>query len=301
MDTNPILKFLGFSSRDRLVIIHTDDIGMCQASIQAFSELAVVGLISSGATMVPSSWFPQVATYCRQNPKVDIGVHLTLTSEWDSYRWSPLSTHSRNSGLIDSEGYFYRSSEEVQLHGTPESVEKELQSQVDRAISAGLDITHLDTHMNTVAHPKFIMSYIHLAVQHKLPFLFPRLDEAGYTQLGMDAEIASIAADYVHILEEQGIPLVDYVSGLNLAQPLNRLEQAKQSLSDLPVGITHYIIHPSIDTPELRAIAPDWQCRIADYQTFMDEDLRKFINNIGLQLIGYKSLKYLLATIHFEE
>ena len=293
METNPILNKLGFSNRDRLVIIHTDDIGMCHASIQAYSELVEFGLISSGATMAPCSWFPQVATYCRQKPKVDMGIHLTLTSEWDSYRWSPLSTHSRDSGLIDSEGYFYRSSEEVQLHGKPESVEKELQAQVDRALTAGLDITHLDTHMNTVAHPKYILSYIQLAVQHKLPFLFPRLDEAGYTQLGMDAEIAAIAAGYVQTLEEQGIPLVDYVSGLNLDQPLSRLEQAKQALSELPAGITHFIIHPSIDTPELRAIAPDWQSRIADYQTFMDEDLRKFINKIGLQVIGDKPLKYI--------
>lgn len=296
MKPNPILKKLGYSNDDRLVIIHTDDIGMCHASIQAYSELVEFGLISSGATMVPSSWFPQVAIYCRENSKVDMGVHLTLTSEWNTYRWSPVSTRSIDSGMIDTEGYFYRSSEETQLKGDPESVKIELQAQLDRAISAGIEVTHLDTHMNTVAHPIFVTSYIQLAIQHRLPFLFPRQDEAGYRKLGMDAEIASIAANYVSYLEEQGLPLVDHAAGLELDNPFNRLEQAKQALSDLPIGITHFIIHPSKETPELMAITPDWRSRVADYRTFMDEKIRKHIDNTGIQIIGYKSLKDLLSS-----
>ncbi|MFZ0533705.1 MAG: polysaccharide deacetylase family protein [Anaerolineales bacterium] len=296
MKPNPILKKLGYSNDDRLVIIHTDDIGMCHASIQAYSELVEFGLISSGATMVPSSWFPQVAIYCRENSKVDMGVHLTLTSEWNTYRWSPVSTRSIDSGMIDTEGYFYRSSEETQLKGDPESVKIELQAQLDRAISAGIEVTHLDTHMNTVAHPIFVTSYIQLAIQYRLPFLFPRQDELGYRRLGMDAEIASIAANYVSYLEEQGLPLIDHAAGLELDNPFNRLDQAKQALSDLPIGITHFIIHPSKETPELMAITPDWQSRVADYRTFMDENIRKHIDNIGIQIIGYKSLKDLLSS-----
>jgi predicted glycoside hydrolase/deacetylase ChbG (UPF0249 family) len=296
MKPNPILKKLGYSNDDRLVIIHTDDIGMCHASIQAYSELVEFGLISSGATMVPSSWFPQVAIYCRENSKVDMGVHLTLTSEWNTYRWSPVSTRSIDSGMIDTEGYFYRSSEETQLKGDPESVKIELQAQLDRAISAGIEVTHLDTHMNTVAHPIFVTSYIQLAIQYRLPFLFPRQDELGYRRLGMDAEIASIAANYVSYLEEQGLPLIDHAAGLELDNPFNRLDQAKQALSDLPIGITHFIIHPSKETPELIAITPDWQSRVADYRTFMDENIRKHIDNIGIQIIGYKSLKDLLSS-----
>ena len=274
METNPVLHKLGFSESDRLVIIHTDDIGMCHASIQAYSELLEYGLISSGATMVPCSWFPMVASLCRKNPNADMGIHLTLTSEWDNYRWSPISTHDPNSGLIDSEGYFFRSSEEAQDHGSVEAVGDELRYQIDRAISAGIHITHLDTHMNTVAHPKYVTSYIQLAIKHKLPFLFPRMDKFGFQALGLDQDTASIAASFVHTLEEQGIPLVDFVSGLYLDQPINRLEQAKKALDALPAGITHFIIHPSKDTPELRAIAPDWECRVADYQTFMNDKLR---------------------------
>lgn len=294
MNPNPVLKILGFSNDDRLVIIHTDDIGMCHASIQAYSELVGFRLISSGATMVPCSWFPQVVKFCRQNPKVDMGIHLTLTSEWNNYRWSPVSTHRIDSGMIDDEGYFYQTSDEIQSNGDPEAVQTELQTQLDRALSAGIEVTHLDTHMNAVAHPKFVNSYVQLAIQHRLPFLFPRQDEAGFRKLGMDAEIASIAANYVGYLEDQGIPLVDHAAGLELDKPFNRLDQAKQAMNELPSGITHFIIHPSIETPELMAITPDWQSRVADYQTFMDERLQQHIDNIGVQIIGYKTLKELL-------
>jgi len=291
MKPNPILKKLGFSNEDRLVILHTDDIGMCHASIQAYSELFDYGLISSGATMVPCSWFPQVAAFCRQHPKVDMGVHLTLTSEWDNYRWSPVSTRHIDSGMIDTEGYFFRSAEETQSYGNPEAIQTELQTQLERAISAGIEVTHLDTHMNTVAHPKFLNGYLQLAIRHRLPILFPRQDEAGFRRLGMDPEIASIAASFVNYLEEKGIPLVDHAAGLDLDKPIERLEQAKQAMSDLPSGITHFITHPSIETSELKAITPDWQSRVADYKTFMDEKLRQHIDNIGVQIIGYKTLK----------
>ena len=291
MRPNPILKKLGYTNNDRLVIIHTDDIGMCHASIQAYSELIDFGLISSGAVMVPCPWFPQVALFCRQNPKVDMGVHLTLTSEWNTYRWSPISTSRLDSGMINSEGYFHRRSEDTQALGDAEAVQIELQLQLDRAVSAGISVTHLDTHMLTVAHPKFVSGYIQLALQHKLPFLFPRTDETGFMQFGMDQVTASIAAHYVNILEEQGIPLVDHASGLDLEQPFDRHEQAKKAMSILQPGITHFVIHPSKETPELIAITPDWQSRVADYQTFMEDELRQFIMKEGIQVIGYRKLR----------
>jgi hypothetical protein len=296
MRPNPVLKKLGFSNHDRLVIIHTDDIGMCHASVQAYTELVDFGLISSGATMVPCSWFPQVADYCRHNTNADMGVHITLTSEWESYRWSPISSVDRSSGLIDTEGYFFRSSEEVQMSGNAEAAQKEMQFQLDRAFSAGIDVSHIDTHMNTVAHAKFITSYVQLAIQNKLPFLFPRLDKDGFQQLELDEETSTIAANYVHTLEEEGIPLLDCVSGLYLDEHNERLEQAKKTLASLPSGITHFIIHPSVDTPELRAITPDWQCRVADYQTFMDANLKDFIRNIGIQIIGYRLIRDIINT-----
>ncbi|MEW5871929.1 MAG: polysaccharide deacetylase family protein [Chloroflexota bacterium] len=294
MHSNPVLKKLGYQEHDRLVIIHTDDIGMCQASLAAFAELAEFGLISSGATMVPCPWFPAVAAYCRAHPQVDMGVHITLNSEWDAYRWGPVSTRDPATGLLDEEGYLHRSQSAVQQHADPGAVQAEVQAQVQRALAAGIDPTHVDTHMGTVAHPKFIPAYVQLAVQFRLPIMIPRHDQAGYQALGMDAETAALAAQFVLALEAQGIPLLDKHVGLPLDQPTERIQQAKAALSDLSPGLTHFIIHPSIDTPELRAITPDWPSRVADYHAFKSEELRQFVKESGIHVIGYRLLRDLM-------
>ena len=107
MNPNPILKKLGYADDDRLVIIHTDDIGMCQASVDAFADLWAFGGITSGAVMVPCPWFLEAAKFSRENPEADLGIHITLTSEWDTYRWRPISTADRATGLFDDEDSYY--------------------------------------------------------------------------------------------------------------------------------------------------------------------------------------------------
>jgi predicted glycoside hydrolase/deacetylase ChbG (UPF0249 family) len=298
MAPNPVLKKLGFAGEDRVVILHADDVGMCQASLTAFADLVDFGLLSSGATMVPCAWFPAVAAYCRRQPGVDLGVHLTLTSEWDSYRWGPISTRDPASGLLDQEGYFYRRSEGAQAHADSAAVQLELESQVGRALGAGIDVTHVDTHMGTVAHPKFVYGYVQLALQHGLPTMIPRLDEAGWRALGMGGEIALLAAQFVAELEAQGVPLVDHVAGLPLVdEPGDRLSLAKREFDALPPGLTHFVIHPAAGTPELRAITSAWRSRVADYELFRSEELRDYVRHTGVQVIGYRALRDLMPTI----
>jgi predicted glycoside hydrolase/deacetylase ChbG (UPF0249 family) len=291
---NPVLKKLGLAHNDRVAIIHTDDIGMCQASVEAFVDLNEVGIISSGAVMVPCPWFLRAAQYAREHTQADLGIHLTLTSEWETYRWGPVSTRDPGSGMIDEEGFFYHLTEPAQTHGDPAAVELELTTQVERAIKAGIVPTHIDTHMGTVAHPKFMGIYIQLALRFHLPPMIFRLDEAGWRAAGLDPEFAKMAAGLVQQLEGSGLPLLDVLGGMHLDNVENRLERTKQAFSDLQPGITHFIIHPSKDTSELQAITPDWRCRVADYQNFMNGELRKHIQKIGVHIIGYRALKNLM-------
>jgi hypothetical protein len=114
---------------------------------------------------------------------------------------------------------------------------------------------------------------------------------------GVDQETAQMIAGMVQTLEEMGIPLLDHLSGLDLDDAADRTGQAKNVLGALKPGITHFIIHPSKDTPELRHITDSWDCRVADYETFTNEEIRAFIKNEGIQVIGYRALKNLMPKI----
>lgn len=298
MQPNPVLKKLGFSNDDRVIIIHTDDIGMCQASVDAFAEMFDFGLISSGAVMVPCSWFLEAADFAVKHPEVDLGAHLTLTSEWQTYRWGPISSRDPETGMMDEQGYFHRRSEGVWEHADPDAVQVELEAQVTHALAAGINLTHIDTHMGSVAHPKFITSYVQLAMKYGLPLMIPRMDVPTImAQQHVDESTAQMLAGTLQSLEEMGLPLLDGISGLELETAEGRFEQARQALKALKPGLTHFIIHPSKDTPELRRITTSWDCRVADYETFISPETRDFIKNEGIQVIGYRALKDLMPTM----
>ena len=295
MKLNPTLKRLGFSDNDRAVIIHLDDVGMCQSTLSAYNDLMDFGLISSAAVMVPCPWFPQTAEYCRLHPEVDMGVHLTLNSEWDGYRWGPISTRNPASGLIDDEGYFYRRQPPVQANADVGAAKIEMQAQIDRALASGIDVTHIDSHMGTIAHEKFLANYVSLAQQYKLPptILF-RGDKVGFRSRGLGDALSKQAADLSEILEASGVPLLDHEVGMRLDLPDDRIGHAKQLFESLPVGITHFYLHAAMDTPELRTIAPDWQCRVADYHAFLSPELRNSIREQGIHIIGNRVLRDLM-------
>jgi predicted glycoside hydrolase/deacetylase ChbG (UPF0249 family) len=297
MQPNPLLKRLGFTPGDRVVIIHTDDIGMCQASVEAFANLYEACIISSGAVMVPCPWFLAAAQFARQHPQADLGVHLTLTSEWQTYRWGPVSTRSATGGLLDAEGYFPHRQPEIQEKGDPASVGVELEAQIKRAFQFGMQPTHIDTHMGAVAHIKFMSSYVELAWRYHLPPMIPRLDVAGYQALGMDPAAAAAAAHMIAEQESNRLPLIDHMVGLPLDTPQDRMERTKQAFAALEPGITHFIIHPSVDTPELRDITPDWACRAADYQDFLNTDLLATLSHLGIHVIGYRALQEVMPKI----
>jgi len=290
---NPFLKKLEFSDNDRLVIIHTDDIGMCHASVQAFKDLWNFGTITSGATMVPCPWFPAVAQMCRENPEIDMGVHATLNAEWESYRWGPLSTRDPESGLLDADGYFNQWHPAVYDNAKPEAVEREVNVQIERALAAGIDVTHVDSHMGTIMNPKFIESYIQAGATRLLPNMLPRMDAQGMDIMGLSAEEKRLYEPLMRQFEKMDIPMLNGLLGMPLDQPDpdRQMGIAKDLLGNLPVGISHFIFHPSIDTAELRSIAPDWESRVANYNTFMSDELKKFIESEDIHLIGYRQIR----------
>jgi len=275
MKPNPFLKKLGYSDNDRIVIIHTDDIGMCHASVQAFKDLWAFGTITSGATMVPCPWFQAVAQMCKENPAIDMGVHATLNAEWENYRWGPVSTREADSGLMDADGYFHQWHPAVYKNAKPEAVAAEVNAQIEKALAAGIDATHVDSHMFTIINPLFIQSYIQAAATRLLPNMLPRVGSIGIDMMGIEARIAN--TPILSQLEEMGVPMMDAILGMPLNHGNDHIGIAKKIFDEVPIGITHFVLHPSIDTPELRAIAPDWQARVANYNAFMSNEFKNFI------------------------
>jgi predicted glycoside hydrolase/deacetylase ChbG (UPF0249 family) len=291
MKPNPYLQKLGYTDNDRLVIIHTDDIGMCHASVQAFKDLWVFGTITSGAVMVPCPWFPTTAQMCRENPEVDMGVHAVLNAEWESYRWGPVSDAGAGSGLRDEAGYFHQWHQAVYDNAKPEEVDAEVNAQIEKALKAGIDVTHVDSHMGTIMNPKFIQSYVQAAAGRLLPNMLPRLDAKGLDLMSPDDEERAKYLPIMFQLETLGVPMVDGILGMPLEHGDDHIGVAKKLLGDVPTGITHFILHPSIDTPELRAIAPDWQARVANYNAFMSDEIKKFLESEDIKLIGYRKIR----------
>jgi predicted glycoside hydrolase/deacetylase ChbG (UPF0249 family) len=266
---------------------------MCHASVQAFKDLWKFGTITSAATMVPCPWFPAVAQMCRETPAIDMGVHATLNAEWETYRWGPVSTREMASGLIDEAGYFHQWHQAVYDHARPEAVEKEVNAQIERALAAGIDVTHVDSHMGTIMSPLFIQSYIQAAASRLLPGMLPRLTAKGIDILDIGEQERLAYAPIMDMLESLGIPMMDGLLSMPLNEPSEQvqMEMAKDLLGDLPAGIIHFVLHPSIDTAELRSIAPDWESRVANYNVFMSDELKKFLEREDIKPIGYRDLR----------
>jgi hypothetical protein len=292
---NPILKKLGLSANDRAVVLHADDIGNLQSTLDAYGELLDAGVMSSAAVMVPCPWFPATAEFVRANaghPHLDMGVHLTTTSEYASYRWGPLTTRDTESGLLDEDGYMPGTSAAFQGQATVEAVRVELRAQIRRALAAGIDVTHIDSHMGSVFHWKFIETYVDLALEYEVPAFLPRAVDFFLFEEAHDLLLARIPE-----WEERGLPLFDYATMMPLDDAADRTGHFLRTLQSLPPGLSYLIFHPTKDTPELRQVSPvDWPCRAADYETFRHPDLRDAVQATGVHVVAMRDLRDLLRS-----
>ena len=291
MSTATLLKKMGYAETDRLVILHADDVGMCQATLSAFSDLWDCGGVSSGAVMSPCPWFRGLVAYMKSHPEVDMGIHATLNCEWEQYRWGAVSTCDPKSGLLDDDGYLHMASQDTVLNASPEEVSAELTAQINKVKHAEIDFSHIDSHMGTILTPTYIENYVIQAITNKVPAMLPRTTAVGFEKLGGTKELMAMLAPKLNELDAQGFPLIDGIMMMPLDQPEGQMEIAKEMLSSIPVGITHFIYHPATDTPELRNVCPDWPSRVANYETFMKEEIRTFLKEQGIHVIGYKALR----------
>jgi predicted glycoside hydrolase/deacetylase ChbG (UPF0249 family) len=288
-----LVEKLGYPADSRLLIINCDDVGMCHAANMAAIEGQEKGMITSGTIMVPCPWFPEIAAYAKDKPELNFGVHLTHTSEWEGYRWGPVAPDNLVPGLLDPEGYLWRDVPQVYENSSPQEAYIEAKAQIEKFRSAGLNPTHIDSHMGTVMmNPEYFEIYIRLALENNLPLRMPSqetLDEKG-APAGLRTQTAAL-----------GLIFPDYFVYGALGEDYtgNVEESWIRILSDLNPGVTEIYIHASTPGEELKAATNSWKTRVEEFNTFTSSKrLRQLFEEQNIKLISYQPLKELQQRIN---
>ncbi|HEX3184445.1 MAG TPA: polysaccharide deacetylase family protein [Pyrinomonadaceae bacterium] len=285
--TRTLAERLGYPADAKLLIVHADDLGMSHsvnlATIKAFES----GLVNSGSIMVPCPWFSEIATYARGNPQADLGLHLTLTSEWTAFRWGPVTSKDRVSSLLDKNGYFYLTESDAAAKADVKEVEMEIRAQVERARAFGIQPTHLDSHMGTLYQSKALFEvFLKVAREYKLPV---RVAKTWFSQ-----------ADFLPSTLSPDDVFIDRTLDINPAvAPEDWAKFYTEALKKLEPGVTEVIIHLAYDDAEMRGATfdhPNWGAawRQRDLEFFTSDAFRQLLRDEKIKLITWRELGKLL-------
>lgn len=285
-ETPTLAERLGYKASDKLLIVNGDDAGMCHPANLATIECLEKGLMRSATIMVPCPWFPEIAAYAKQNPAKDFGVHLCHTSEWMKYRWGPVTDREKVPGLVDADGYLWHEVEDVYAHAKPEEALIEGRAQVKRALAAGIDVTHLDSHMGTLQlNPEYFKAYVQLAIEFDLPLRMASQETmARFGQPELRNQIAA-----------KGIVFPDYFVYDELKNEKDDVKAFWLGIvKNLKPGVTELYIHAGLPVDELKSISGTWSTRSQEYEVFThDEDMKRLVAGQNIILIGYRPLREL--------
>ncbi len=257
------------------LVIHADDVGMCHGANRAYVELSHFGTITSGSVMVPCPWFSEIAEIAANDDTLDCGIHLTLNAEKAHYRWGPVSSAGPSSGLLDEQGFLWRDVASVRRNAHPDAVEQEWRAQIDRALAAGINVTHLDAHMGSALAPEWCDRYVAVGVDYGVPVLItdslaaygPNRHVAGSAEAqSADDAIKAAAAS----AREAGMPVFDAVLETDFARPPHQPANYEVILGKLDANLVFCAFHPNAPGgAEIEVIEPDtFHVRTDEYELF---------------------------------
>jgi predicted glycoside hydrolase/deacetylase ChbG (UPF0249 family) len=237
--------------------------------------------ITSASILVPCPWFPEVAKWAKEHPDADVGIHQALNSEWTTLRWGPVSSKDKVPSLLDRDGYLPLETPAVAQNAKLSEVENELRAQIDRAQSAGIHLTHLDTHMGALfGSADLYKVYQKMGYAYDLPIL----EAWGGTHApeGVSPPAEEVLVEKV-IEIEPGIDAKDWASWY------------RKQLESLAPGVYQIIVHLAYDGEEMRGATydhPDWGAawRQHDLDMVKSPEFHQFLKDQGFVLVGWREL-----------
>ncbi|MEP7110249.1 MAG: polysaccharide deacetylase family protein [Ferruginibacter sp.] len=281
-----IQERLGYSLDTKLLIIHADDIGVSQSENAASIYAMEKGSVSSGSIMIPCPWMGDIADYARSHPNADLGLHLTLTSEWKNYKWGTVTPVTQAGTLVNKNGFLYSVVDSLAMYARPEEVEKEIRAQVEKAKRFGIDPTHFDAHMGCLfVNPEWLQLLIRMGREYKVPVL-----------LNTEAFKAVFNIDLSKYISDKEV-LVDKLFMAQPADYKNGMGNFYTAIfRSLQPGLSCILLHAAYDNPEMQAITidhPDYGAawRQADFNFFTSPECRNLLQEQKIKVITWKEIR----------
>ena len=285
-NTMTSIQKLGFSENSKLLIVHADDAGLSHSENIATIKCLEKGFVNSYSIMVTCPWFYEIALFAKNNPEFDNGIHLTLTCEWENYKFGPVSSISEVPSLVDKNGCFYKNLEELRKNALPEHVEKELNAQIEKALKFGLKPTHIDSHMYSVAsNSDFFRIYKDLGKKFNLPVL---VNEQLLKNVGLNLEVSIEEGDF--LINKVNIGEFEYFR-------TKKLKEYYSSVFDnLSIGLNLLLIHPAFDNDEMKGITvnhPNFgaEWRQIDFDFFTNQENKLILKEKNIELITWREIQ----------
>ena len=282
---------LGYPAGKKVIMLHADDAGMSEEANIATKKYLLEGHIQSAAAMPPCPQFEDMIEWAKENPKVDVGLHLTLTSEWKKYRWPSVSAVEEVPGLIDEEGMLWHEVSDVVQHATKKEVAIEVRAQIEKSIAMGYKPDHIDSHMGTLyGHPEFAKAFLQIAMEYGIPanaidmsdsLVVAQFKKAGYP----------VNEDMIKYMSDYTLPKLDNFTSAPKADTYEEKVGAfKALIISLKPGLTEIIFHPAVESEQMRAITGSWQQRKWEAEMFSDPELIQFFKDEGIIFTDWKEI-----------
>jgi predicted glycoside hydrolase/deacetylase ChbG (UPF0249 family) len=284
--TKTVAERLGYPADTKLLILHADDLAIAHSEDTASFAALDKNFVTSASIIVPGPWLTEVAAYAKSHPDADLGLHLALTSEWNTFRWGSVESKDKVSSLLDPAGTLWPLTENVTKNAKPAEVEREYRAQMERALAMGIRPTHLDTHMGSAfATPEILAVYVKVAHDYHLPILAPRIP-------GDPLKLSALLTDKDVLLDS-----------VVIASPSVPADKWKEfyldAVKNLKPGLNEIIVHLGHDDAELQAVMVDhpdygsaWRQR--DLDCVSSPEFKKALQENHIVLIKWRDLQKLV-------